>query len=140
MPADDADLEVHLLQFLLKSFDFERSARVGERDFAIFQRTETESESQFRPRLVKLRVVLPRDWIVYDLAADALYIARDGTIPGSRGTGTAMEEGAEKTEFREQGVEWKKSTVARGSVLYVPKEEADRLLSPGGLAALGVVG
>ncbi|MGI0131832.1 MAG: hypothetical protein ACREDK_01860 [Thermoplasmata archaeon] len=138
MPADDADLEVHLLQFRLKSFDFERSVRVGERDYAIFQRTETESESQFRPRLVRLRVILPRAWIVYDLASDELFIARDGVTPGSRSTGTAVEEGAETTEFTEQGVDWRKVTLARGTVVYVPRDEAVSLLAPAGRSALGL--
>jgi hypothetical protein len=138
MPADDAELEVHLLQFVLKSFAHERNVAFGGREFAIFQRTETESESQFRPRLVKLRVVLPRDWVLYDIAADALLIARDGVTPGSRGSGSAVEEGAEKSEFREQGVEWKKSTLSRLSMAYVPKELEGTLLSTDGRAALGL--
>ena len=138
MPADDADLETHLLQFLLKSFGHERNERVGDLDLVIFHRTETESESQFRPRLVKLRIVLPREWVLYDLAADALLIGRDGATPRTRGTGSAVEESAGKTEFREQGIEWKKVTVSRGSIVYVPKELADTKLAPAALTALGL--
>lgn len=138
MPADEADLETHLLQFRLKSFDFERTARVGPTEYAIFHRTETESESQFRPRLVRLRVVVPRDWLLVDLTDDSLSIARDGAVPGARGTGSAVEEGAETTEFTEQGVEWRKMTLGRGSIVYVPKDHAERLAPRAALEALGV--
>ena len=138
MPADEADLETHLLQFLLKNFGFERSATAGEQEVAVFGRTETESESQFRPRLVKLRVVVPRAWVLYDLAADALVLGRDGATPGPRGTGTAHEESAEKSEFREQGIDWKKVVFARGSVVYVPRELEPIILSPTARAALGL--
>jgi hypothetical protein len=133
---DDAELEVNLLEFLLKSFSFERCATVGTTEYALFHRTETESEMQFRPRLVTLRVILPRDWVVYDLGADLLFVARDGAVPGHRSTGQALEEAAEKSEFDEQGVRWRKTTLARGSMVYVPLEFTDAVLSPEGREAL----
>jgi hypothetical protein len=136
--ADDAELEVNLLEFLLKSFSFGRVAAVDGVEYAVFHRTETESEMQFRPRLVTLQVVVPKSWVVYELAADLLLIARDGRTPGHRSTGSALEEAAEKTEFDEQGVRWRKTTLARGSVVYVPLELADALLAAPGRAALGL--
>ncbi|MCI4331223.1 MAG: hypothetical protein L3K19_05180 [Thermoplasmata archaeon] len=138
MPADDGELEVNLLEFLLKSFSFDRCASVGGTEYALFHRTETESEMQFRPRLVTLRVIVPRAWVVYDLAADLLFVARDGGTPGARATGQALEEAAEKSEFQEQGVRWRKTTLQRGSVVYAPTELSESLLAPGGRAELGL--
>ncbi|HKV89726.1 MAG TPA: hypothetical protein VJQ43_00825, partial [Thermoplasmata archaeon] len=96
---DEADLETNVLEFVLKSFQFDRTQTVGGVDYAVFHRTETESESKFRPRLVKLVLAVPRDWVVHDLAADLLLIASDGVHPGHRGSGAAVEASAEKSEF-----------------------------------------
>ncbi|HKV89992.1 MAG TPA: hypothetical protein VJQ43_02215 [Thermoplasmata archaeon] len=119
---DEADLETNVLEFVLKSFQFDRLTTVGSEEYAIFHRTETESESKFRPKLVKLVLAVPRRWIVHDLAADMLLIASDGAHPGRRGTGTAVEAAAEKSEFAEQGVEWSRLPRPQGGWVYVPKD------------------
>ena len=118
---DEADLETNVLEFVLKSFQFDRLETVGAEEYAVFHRTETESESKFRPKLVKLVVAVPRAWVVHDLAADLLLIASDGAHPGRRGTGTAVEAAAEKSEFTEQGVEWSRLPRPTGGWVYVPK-------------------
>ncbi|MFI5414820.1 MAG: hypothetical protein ACHQ16_04035, partial [Candidatus Lutacidiplasmatales archaeon] len=82
---DEADLETNVLEFVLKSFQFDRTETVGDTEFAVFHRTETESESKFRPKLVKLVVAVPKEWVVHDLASDLLLIASDGVHPGHRG-------------------------------------------------------
>jgi hypothetical protein len=133
---EDADLETHLLDFTLKTFAFARTARFEEKDLVVFERTETESESQFRPKLVKLRVAVPRSWILYDLAGDALVIARDGKTAGARPTGTAQETAGGTTEFEEQGVRWKRLRYADGSYLYAPAELSARLSTPAGRTAI----
>ncbi|MCI4327621.1 MAG: hypothetical protein L3K16_08345 [Thermoplasmata archaeon] len=121
---DDADLETNVLEFVLKSFQFDRTETVGEVEYAIFHRTETESESQFRPKLVKLVLAVPKAWIVHDLASDLMLIAPDGVHPGHRGSGTAVEAAAEKTEFSEQGVDWVRFPRPNGGWVYVPKRDA----------------
>jgi hypothetical protein len=133
---DDADLETHLLDFTLKTFAFARVARVEDQEYVVFERTETESESQFRPKLVKLRVAIPRAWVLYDLAGDALVIARDGKTAGSRPTGTAQETAGGTTEFEEQGVHWKRVRFPDGSYLYAPVERSASLGSVAGRAAV----
>lgn len=120
---DEADLETNVLEFVLKSFQFDRMETVGAVEYAIFHRTETESESQFRPKLVKLVLAVPRDWIVHDLASDLMLIAPDGVHPGHRGTGTAMEAAGEKAEFSEQGVDWVRRPRTNGGWVYFPKRD-----------------
>ena len=90
---DVADLEVNLLDFVQKSFGFRRLVEVDGQEYAVFERTETESEAKFRPRLIRLYVVVPRSLIVHDFAADLLRIAPDGHTPGPRATGSAVEIG-----------------------------------------------
>lgn len=119
---DEADLESNVLEFVLKSFQFDRSETVGGLEYALFHRTETESESQFRPKLVKLVLVVPLEWVVHDLASDLLLIASDGVHPGHRGSGSAMEAAAEKTEFSEQGVDWVRLPRPAGGWVYLPKK------------------
>jgi hypothetical protein len=133
---DDADLETHLLDFTLKTFAFARTAQFENRDLVVFERTETESESQFRPKLVKLRVAVPRAWILYDLAGDALVIAKDGKTAGSRQTGTARETAGGTTEFEEQGVRWKRVRFPDGSYLYAPAELGAGVGTAAGRAAI----
>jgi len=135
--AELAELEVNVLEFVRKSFGFSRVASVGGRELAAFHRTETESETQFRPKLLRLHLVVPTEWIVYDLAGDLLLLARDGVHPGPRGTGTAHETAAETREFREQGIDFRRFDVAGGHV-YVPAELADEVTAPAVLAELGV--
>ncbi|MCI4350198.1 MAG: hypothetical protein L3K15_01615 [Thermoplasmata archaeon] len=133
---DDADLETHLFDFMLKTFAFARTARVDAHELVVFERTETESESQFRPKLVKLRVAVPRAWILYDLAGDALVIAKDGKTAGSRPTGTARETAGGTTEFEEQGVRWKRVKFPDGSYLYAPSELSPTLSTSAGRAVI----
>lgn len=135
---DDADLEVNLLEFLRKSFSFERTLEVDGTPYVVFHRTETESETQFRPRLVKLRLIVPRTQVVYDLAADLLLIAPDGETPGPRRAGEALEEAAEASEFDEQGVRWRKVVLAKGQVAYAPEAVAGRLASEDGRSTFGL--
>ena len=124
---DETDLETNVLEFVLKSFQFDRMETVGAVEYAIFHRTETESESQFRPKLVKLVLAVPRDWIVHDLASDLMLIAPDGVHPGHRGTGTAMEAGGEKAEFSEQGVDWVRRPRTNGGWVYLSKARRGEL-------------
>jgi hypothetical protein len=136
--AEDAVLEVNLLEFRLKSYSFDRCARAAGTEYALFHRTETESETQFRPRLVTLRVALPRDWVVYDADADVLRIARHGGPTGPRSSGTALEDAAEKAEFDEQGVHWRRRPIGVREVLYFPDELAASLEGDGPLVELGL--
>jgi hypothetical protein len=123
---DEADLETNVLEFVLKSFQYDRTDSVGGVDYAVFHRTETESESKFRPKLVKLVVAVPREWVVHDLASDLLLIASDGLHPGHRGSGSAVEAAAEKSEFPEQGVDWVRIPRPAGGWVYVPKSGRER--------------
>jgi hypothetical protein len=120
---EDADLEMNVLEFVQKSFQFDRSATVAGVEYAVFHRTETESESQFRPKLVKLVLAVPREWLVHDLASDLVLIAPDGIHPGPRGAGGAMEAAAEKSEFRQHGVDWVRHPRASGGWVYLPKQK-----------------
>jgi hypothetical protein len=133
-----ADLEVNVLEFRQRSFSFERLADLGGEPFAVFGRTETESESQFRPRLVHLKVVVPLGWMVLDAPNDMLSIARDGSTLPVRLTEPVVEVGAERTEFSEQGIEWRRGAGPAGSFVYVPDELTSKLLTPGAFAALGL--
>jgi hypothetical protein len=134
--ADISELEVNLLQFVLKSFAFERMYDADGYTFAVFERTETESESKFRPKILKLRVLVPPDWVIYDLAADALRLGRGGDVSAPMGTGTASEAAAEKSEFREQGIDWQRREVPGAGLLYAPKEFAEALFSGPGMTRL----
>jgi hypothetical protein len=135
---EEADLEVNILEFHGKNFAFEHLASLAEEEYVIFTRTETESESKLRPKLVRLRVVVPRRWVLYDLAADLLVLGRDGKTPGARSTEAAIEAAAEKAEFKEQGIAWRRSKLADGGFVYVPEELAGPLLGSGGLTTLGI--
>ncbi len=130
--ADVTELETNLLQFQQKSFGFDRIVEHEGRPLAVFERTETESESQFRPRILKLRVVIPPDWVIYDLAADTLFLGKDGKTPGQRGSGSAVETAAEKTHFLEQGITWQRAAIPEVGLVYLPAELADGLLSETG--------
>ncbi len=137
---DVADLETNLLLFLRKSFSFDHSATLDGREYGVFLRTETESESKFRPRIVHLALVVPLDWVVYDVAADLFALGRDGVRPGPRGGGAASESATEAREFTEQGLAWRREVLAGGGVVYLPKELAPALFGPAALAALGLGG
>jgi hypothetical protein len=134
----DDELSVHVLEFRQRSFQFERRADVDGTEYAIFTRTETESESQFRPRLVRLAVVVPSAWVLYDEEHDALAFARDGqTIPTFR-TEAVVEVGAERTEFDEQGIGWKRGAAGAGTFVYAPAELAAKILTPAAAGELGL--
>jgi hypothetical protein len=131
------DLELNVLEFVHKSFSFDRMATVDGREVAVFHRTETENESAFRPKVIRLELAVPREWIVYDLAADLLVLGQDGRLPGPRSAGTAQEVGAETSEFREQGIAFTRRS-AGGRLFYVPTEFLSSWTSPDGLRTLGV--
>jgi hypothetical protein len=135
---DDADLEMNVLEFHRKSFSFDRLLDWDGVELALFHRTETESESQFRPKILRLTIVLPKEWLVLDLTQELLIITRDGELRGARPAGTAVEAAAEATRFEEQGVTWQRQPVPGSGFLYVPEEWTDRLLTPAGLARLGI--
>ncbi len=136
----EADLEINVLEFRQRSFQFERLVEVAGQPVALFSRTETESESQFRPRLVHLKLVAPLAWIVWDEPNDVLLLARDGTTVPIRLTETVIEVGAEPSEFKEQGIAWTRVTAPSGALVYGPSELKDRLLAPDAFAALGLAG
>ena len=133
-----ADLEINVLEFRQRSFQFERLADFEGTDFAVFSRTETESESQFRPRLVHLKLIAPQAWVVYDEPNDLLALSKDGVTIPPRLTEPVTEVRAERTEFREQGIEWRRSNGPGGVLVYVPEELAAQVLTDAGLAALGI--
>jgi len=137
---EDSDLEVNLLQFLQKSFSYDRTRAVHGQQFAIFLRTETESESKFRPKVIRLVVVVPRAWVHLDSGAEELVIGKDGGILPVRRTTPALEVAAEQSEFEEQGVRWKRSPLPNGGLVYVPVELAEDLLTPTSRNELGLTG
>jgi hypothetical protein len=96
-----SELEINVLEFVHKNFSFARLVERKGRELAVFLRTETENEAKFRPKIVHLVLVVPTDWIIYDLAADLLVLGVDGHTPGPRPVGTAVESAAETHEFRE---------------------------------------
>ncbi|HTP55291.1 MAG TPA: hypothetical protein VML53_01315 [Thermoplasmata archaeon] len=133
-----ADLEVNVLDFRQRSFQFERLASLGGAEFAVFARTETESESKFRPRLVHLKLAVPLAWIRLDEASDALRISKDGLGLPMAPVESVVEVGAERPEFREQGVDWRRVDGPNGALVYAPAEFAATLLTAAGFAALGI--
>jgi hypothetical protein len=133
-----SDLEINVLEFRQRSFQFQRAADFNGRDVALFSRTETESESRFRPKLVHLHLLVPQSWVVYDEPNDILLVSRDGTTLPVRLTEQVVEVGAEPPEFDEQGVPWKRVDGPSGSYVYAPDELASELLTPAAYAAFGV--
>ncbi len=132
-----ADLEVNVLEFRQRSFQFDRIAEWEGAQYAVFSRTETESESQFRPRLVHLHLIVPLGWVVLDEANDELRIAPGGGAPPPRLIESVVEVGAEPPQFKESGVEWTRIAPAQDTRLYAPADRAERLLSPAARSALG---
>jgi len=49
-----------------------------------------------------------------------------------------VEVGAERPEFAEQGIAWRRGTSPSGALVYAPAELAELLLGTDGLSALGV--
>ncbi len=124
---DESELAVNLLDFRQKSFQFERLVDRANGAYAIFGRTETETESQLRPKLVHLKVVVPQEWIVYDADLDLLRLGREGTPRSLRSPGIALESAAEPSEFPEQGFEWLREQPADHVYVYLPKERRGAL-------------
>ena len=135
---DDETLSMNVLQFAGKNFDYEATVSVEGAEYAIFARTETETEAKLRPELVRLRVVVPREWVHYEEAFDTLVLLSGAAAAGPerrRAAGTTM---LEPEDFRDQGIEWHRITLPARHSLYLPKAEATRLLSPAGRTALGI--
>ena len=132
------ELEVNVLEFRQRSFQFQRLATITDREVALFSRTETETESQFRPKLIHLYLLVPVEWVVFDEPNDVLLVARDGTTPPVRLSEQVVEVGADRTEFQEQGIAWKRVGGPSGAFVYAPVELADRLLNDASYAALGI--
>jgi len=135
---DDETLSLNVLQFAGKSFDYESTVTVAGIEYAIFARTETETEAKLRPELVRMRVVVPREWVQYEEASDTLMLLVTGAVPGParrRAAGTTM---LEPEEFRDQGIDWHRIALPNKHSLYLPKGEESRLLTPEGRTALGV--
>ena len=135
---DDETLAMNVLQFAGKSFDYDSTVVVGDIEYAIFARTETESEAKLRPELVRMRVVVPREWVHYEEAADTLMLLAPGGTAGParrRAAGATM---LEPEEFRDQGIDWHRLALAGGHRLYLPKGEEARLLGHEGRRVLGV--
>jgi len=131
-----ADLEVNVLEFRHRSFQFERLVERADGPCAVFSRTETESERQLRPRLIHLALAVPQGWIVLDPESDLLRVGRDGRPP-KVADATAEEIASEPSEFDEQGVRWRRAPVGPTSYVYAPVELAPSWLAPSGLAELG---
>lgn len=132
-----ADLEVNVLEFLHKSFSFERLATLDGEELAVFHRRETESESKLRPKILRLFVVIPRPNLVLDTDEGLLRITSDGVTPGPRGKGSAREAAADPTDFAEQGMEWHRTSVPLG-IAYVPRARSADLSRPTALSVLGL--
>jgi hypothetical protein len=137
---EDEVLSMNVLQFAGKSFDYDTTITFGGAEYAVFARTETETEAKLRPELVRMRVVVPREWVQYEEASDTLLLVPSGGTPGPARRRAAGATVLEPEEFRDQGVEWHRLTFAGRHTLYLPKGEEDRLLSPEGRAALAVPG
>ena len=133
---DQSDLEINVLEFRQRSFQFDRLVEHEGREYAVFSRTETESESQFRPRLLHLRVIVPRGWVVYDEPNDVLLLARDGATLPLRVVESVTEVGADPSEFTEQGIDWRRVPGPSGVLVYAPEELEKELLTPSALARL----
>ncbi|MGI0055138.1 MAG: hypothetical protein ACREB9_00940 [Thermoplasmata archaeon] len=133
---DQSDLEINLLEFRQKSFQYDRTVELDGAAYAVFTRTETETESQLRPKLVHLWVLVPRDWVAYDAGLDLLRIALEGTPLPAHLPGNAVESAAEPSEFREQGFDWVRAELDQGRYAYYPKERAPAFATEAGRAAL----
>lgn len=127
---EEGDLAINLLDFRQKSFQFERLVDRADGPYAIFVRTETETESQLRPKLVHLHLVVPQEWLVYDAELDLLRLGREGAPPAPRSPGIAVESAAEPSEFREQAFDWLREQPAEHVYVYLPKER-QAALGPG---------
>jgi hypothetical protein len=134
---EESDLAMNLLSFRMKNFSFERSIEIDGSRYALFHRTETESESKLRPKLLTMWLVAPWEWLIYDEAEDAVLLGRDGATPGPHMKGTAIEAAAEPARFEEQGLSWERESPGPSTYLYLPAERIEQLRSPLAREALG---
>jgi len=132
------DLEVNVLEFRQRSFQFQRLATIDGRDVALFSRTETETESRFRPKLIHLHLLVPVEWVVHDEPNDVLLLARDGVTVPVRLSEQVVEVGAERPEFDEQGIPFRRVAGPSGSFVYAPAELAAGWFTPAAYTALGI--
>jgi hypothetical protein len=135
---EESEIAMNLLSFRNKNFSFERTANVAGEQFAVFHRTETESEAKLRPQLIRLWVVTPVEWLIYLEAEDALVLGQDGKTPGPAIAGQAIEAAAEPGEFDERGIAWVRHARHPEVLVYVPRTHRDRLLSDEGLRVLDI--
>jgi hypothetical protein len=133
---DETTLAMNLLSFRAKSFGFERTLEVDGESYALFQRTETESESKLRPKLLRLWVAVPLAWLIYDEATESLVLGRDGEHPGPAGRGSAQEAAGEAPVFDEQGIRWHRRPIAGDRIVYLPEERVPALGSAARLAEI----
>lgn len=138
MAIETSDLETNLLEFVGKSFGFERDVPVGSESILLFHRSETETESRFRPKVIDLWIAVPREWVRLDVAGEALVLAREGESPAPRVTKDAVEVAAEAEQFTEQGIEFHRTPVEGRGFLYAPTGRPN-LTGPEGPGALGLV-
>jgi hypothetical protein len=138
-PMETSDLEIHLVEFRQKSFQFHRLVDFEGVEFVVFSRTETESERQFRPKLVHLHLVIPRSWLTFDEDGETLRFDAQGASRPAPPTTAAEEVGSERPEFTEGGIRWKRLTGPGGFHLYVPEPWAEKLDTPEGHRALGLL-
>ena len=132
-----ADLEVNVLEFRQRSFQFDRLVEVEGTSYAVFTRTETENERQLRPRLVRLAVVAPLAWAALDAEADVVRIGR-APPPAIPTAATVVEVAAEPAEFDEAGIRWVRVALGSGGFVYAPAALSGTLLGANGRAALGL--
>ncbi|MCI4346508.1 MAG: hypothetical protein L3K07_07140 [Thermoplasmata archaeon] len=124
---EPAQLESTILEFRHKSFSFEGRFSHGTEPWVVFARSETESESKFRPRVVRLRVLVPVAWVHADPAGELLLLGREGAPGLSPPSGPALEVAAEPDEFEEQGIAWVRWRPLPERLLYFPAELAAEL-------------
>ena len=133
---EESELTVNLLEFRQKSFHFDRIVEEAGQEYALFARTETESERRRRPRLVHLTVAAPREWLIYDPELDLLRLARDGKHLPERSSETAVESAAEPSEFTEQGIDWTRVEGPKQVYRDLTRERVPELESDEGRARL----
>jgi hypothetical protein len=136
---EPADLEVNVLEFRQRSFQFARIVELPGGPIAVFERTETETERQLRPRLLHLTLLVPQPWVVLDPATDLLRVAASGAVEAPPAIAPVVEVAAEPEEFEEGGVRWRR-VAGRSSeaFLYGPAERSAALFSADGRRALGL--
>lgn len=133
---DEATLAANLLTFRSKSFGFSHRVAGTEGGWLVFHRTETESETRLRPKLVQLYLVVPEGQIGFDEPSESLVLG-EGTPAAGAG---ALEASADPEEFDEQGRHWKRKALSGDRILYVPAADAAELFGSDWLPRLGLTG